>query len=131
MLSVVDNYSNATEKYDKRLAQLRREVKRIEKEMVKERMRLVDLGKDHKGVVKVNVVLLAEEDAEVELVLAYSEPISPALTACSDSVIDIKGASRKALFDIRVKTDTQDDPVEFVYKAAIQQSTGEVRLFFR
>jgi len=78
MLSVVDNYSNATEKYDKRLAQLRREVKRIEKEMVKERMRLVDLGKDHKGVVKVNVVRLAEEDAEVELVLAYSEPISPA-----------------------------------------------------
>jgi len=40
----------------------------------------------------------------------------------------VNNATWDATYDIYVKTDTKEKPVTFIYKAAIQQSTGEVRM---
>jgi len=40
----------------------------------------------------------------------------------------VNNATWDATYDIYVKTDTKEKPVTFIYKAAIQQSTGEVRV---
>jgi hypothetical protein len=40
----------------------------------------------------------------------------------------VNNAAWDATYDIYVKTDTKEKPVTFIYKAAIQQSTGEVRM---
>ena len=79
LASIFDDYNTATEKYDLKVFELRKKLKKIEDEIKTERVRLgvdvpVKINGNRSGTVTVNV--FAEEEGEVELVVIYGKGMS-------------------------------------------------------
>ncbi|KAJ2918890.1 hypothetical protein MD484_g1484, partial [Candolleomyces efflorescens] len=116
ILPVIDSYDEAAEEYDKKETELKRKVKALEVEMDEERALLsasVPYVDPHRSMMA-TISMFAEAEGDAEL------------TGILTVVIAMLGkASWTALYDIRVNTETKEQPVELIFRAAIQQSTGE------
>ncbi|TEB23171.1 hypothetical protein FA13DRAFT_1916968 [Coprinellus micaceus] len=121
VLPLLDEYNAAAEKYDGKANAIRRQLKKLEAEIEDERKNVEkaawESGEpkakeskvDRKTLARVTVGIYAEEDTEVELVLKYF----------------VSGTGWDAVYDVRASTTSKENPVEIMYKAAIQQFTGE------
>ncbi|KIM36583.1 hypothetical protein M413DRAFT_31619 [Hebeloma cylindrosporum] len=94
---------------DEKLLGLEEKCEEVTKAIAEERKVLGETKVDTNLRKQVSVTIFAERDREVELVLIYG----------------VTNAAWDATYDIYVKTDTKEKPVTFIYKASIQQDTGE------
>ncbi|KAG6907487.1 hypothetical protein DXG01_008777 [Tephrocybe rancida] len=107
--NVVKEYDTTAEELDDRVLELQAQLKEIDEELAKERTNLRGLAYNGRLNKRVVISVFADIEGEVEIVLIYA----------------VHGASWTAGYDIRVDTNTRDEPVTLVYKAAITQNTGE------
>ncbi|KAJ7754602.1 hypothetical protein B0H16DRAFT_1542928 [Mycena metata] len=94
---------------DARKAELMRELKRINADIDSERAQIKISPGQNKLRNKAAIGVFAESAGDVEIALVYAVPF----------------ASWAAFYDIRVNMDTKESPVTIIYKAAVQQNTGE------
>ncbi|KAJ2922103.1 hypothetical protein H1R20_g14982, partial [Candolleomyces eurysporus] len=99
ILPVIDSYDEAAEKYDKKEMGLRRQLKTLELEMDEERALLSASvsSVDPLRSMMATVSIFAESEGDLEVVLKYAM---------------LGNASWTALYDIRVNTEAQEQPVE-------------------
>jgi hypothetical protein len=72
VLPLVDDYNSASEKYDKKALELRRELKTIDAKITEERLALSNsVTVDRQRLMKATVGVFAEAETEVELLLKY------------------------------------------------------------
>ncbi|KAF9532455.1 hypothetical protein CPB83DRAFT_890667 [Crepidotus variabilis] len=104
---LLDNFVGLTEKADARVREAERQLGDIDDEIA---MRPAKTSAENPfGRWQVSVLVDADEDAEVQLVLKYV----------------VHGADWTPSYDIRVDTQKTTDNITIVYKALISQSTGE------
>ncbi|KAF9532456.1 hypothetical protein CPB83DRAFT_759238 [Crepidotus variabilis] len=104
---MLDNFVGLTEKADARVREAERQLGDIDDEIA---MRPAKTSAENPtGRWQVSVLLDADEDAEVQLVLKYV----------------VHGADWTPSYDVRVDTQKTTDNITIVYKALISQSTGE------
>ncbi|KAG5351762.1 hypothetical protein C0989_005017 [Termitomyces sp. Mn162] len=106
---VVKEYDTTAEELDNRVLELEGELKDIDTEIEKESSSLYRLQPKNKLRKRVDIGVFADVEGEVEIVLIYA----------------VLGASWTAGYDIRVNTHTYEEPVTLIYKASINQNTGE------
>ncbi|KAF8150953.1 hypothetical protein B0H34DRAFT_665975 [Crassisporium funariophilum] len=105
----MDIYDNTQEKWDEKIIKIEsaldamKEARRVEEE------KLANKGVNKKLRTQAVIGLFAEQEAEVEMILIYM----------------VSHASWTAGYDIRVDTQNPGSPVKVIYKAAINQRTGE------
>ncbi|KAK2465785.1 hypothetical protein APHAL10511_002329 [Amanita phalloides] len=113
---IVEGYDTAAEKLDDKVLDLEAELKHIEEDIKNEQDDSSGLARSRrpakrKGTLRTQVLLniFADNESEIELVLIYA----------------VNNANWNAVYDIRVDTQTKENPVTLIYKAAITQNTGE------
>ncbi|KAG6876035.1 hypothetical protein C0993_006036 [Termitomyces sp. T159_Od127] len=106
---VVREYDTTAEELDDRVFELEAQLADIENELEKERARLNGPKPNDKLRKRAVIGVFADVEDEVEIVLIYA----------------VHGASWTAGYDIRVNTNTDEEPVTLIYKASITQQTGE------
>ena len=120
------------ENLDEKLLGLEEKLEELTKAIEEERKIFGELKVDDNLRKQVSITVFAERDREVEVVLIYGMPlIMPLqllLIPTHHLSEGVNNATWDVIYDIYVKTDTKEKPVTFIYKAAIQQSTGEVRM---
>ncbi|KAJ7038001.1 hypothetical protein C8F04DRAFT_388256 [Mycena alexandri] len=94
---------------DARKVELMRELQRISADIESERAQIEISPGQNKLRNKAAIGVFAESAGDVEIALVYAVPF----------------ASWTAFYDIRVNMDTKESPVTIMYKAAVQQNTGE------
>lgn len=113
---------------DEKLLGLEEKLEEVNKAIEEERKVLGEIKVDDNLRKQVIITIFAERDREVEVVLIYGMPFVMILLIPMRHLFEgVTNATWDATYDIYVKTDTKEKPVTFIYKAAIQQSTGEVR----
>ncbi|TEB35240.1 hypothetical protein FA13DRAFT_1788813 [Coprinellus micaceus] len=116
LIATMDSYNEAAEKYENMVEGAVAEQAAINAEITKMRAE-ANAGAGQTGTVRrrgnldfnATLSIFAPAKGEIELNLTYA----------------VSSASWTPLYDVRVKTETKEAPVEIVYKAAIQQNTGE------
>ncbi|KAJ7644814.1 hypothetical protein FB45DRAFT_1116673 [Roridomyces roridus] len=106
---VLETCETSGGRLDAQKAQLTSELNVVDCEIAIESARLRTPHEDDKLRTKVAVGLFAPSAKDVEIALIYAVPF----------------ASWTALYDIRVDMDTKENPVTLIYKAAVEQNTGE------
>ncbi|KAF9263747.1 hypothetical protein L218DRAFT_901405 [Marasmius fiardii PR-910] len=108
LISVVEHYDTAAAQQDRKLVELQQQLKEVESAIQAEKKKLSpkDLGELGRQAF---VGLIADADADVELVLKYA----------------VNGAKWSAVYDVRVDTNLPEKPVALIYKAIISQNTNE------
>ncbi|KAG6872120.1 hypothetical protein C0995_012774 [Termitomyces sp. Mi166 len=106
---VLKEYDSTVEELDNRVLELEAQLREIEEELNKERAKLQGPKTNDHLSKRVIISVFADVEGEVEIVLIYA----------------VRGASWTAGYDIRVNTNTYEEPVTLIYKAAITQRTGE------
>ncbi|KAJ7205272.1 hypothetical protein GGX14DRAFT_522742 [Mycena pura] len=107
--SVMEHYDSTGEKLHARKSELTEQLRVVEADIQRERLRIALPHEHDKLRMKVAIGVFAETDGNVEIALIYAVP----------------RASWTAFYDIRVDMNSKDDQITFVYKAAIRQRTGE------
>ncbi|TEB24110.1 hypothetical protein FA13DRAFT_1693931 [Coprinellus micaceus] len=109
--SLMENYLEASGKYDDKVLELKRELRKIDKAINEEHAASQKfVGSGAPCPYQATIGIYAEEGTEVEIVLKY---------------VVIGAASWKPLYEIRANTESNDSPIEIIYKAAIKQDSGE------
>ncbi|TDL23087.1 hypothetical protein BD410DRAFT_814727 [Rickenella mellea] len=114
--NVVEKYETEAEKLDDRALELEKQLRDIDQEIISERTKLNAVGRgwNNKLSLQAAIGVFAEHEGEVEIALIYA----------------VSSANWSAGYDIRVNMQTKEQQVTLIYKAAISQSTGEVRSQF-
>ncbi|KAF7360582.1 hypothetical protein MVEN_00789500 [Mycena venus] len=107
--SILEQYETTGARLDARKAELTRELKRIDNEIVEERVQIQIPPEKDKLRNMAAIGVFAQAAGDVEIALIYAVPL----------------ASWTAFYDIRVNMDTKESPVKLIYKAAVKQNTGE------
>ncbi|KAH9475079.1 Protein F37C4.5 [Psilocybe cubensis] len=102
-------YDTTEEKWDDKIIQLKREFETLETQITEESDRLEKSGENKKLRTKVVMGLVANHPADLEIIVIYA----------------VSHSRWEAGYDIRVDMQTTGAPVHVLYKAAINQSTGE------
>ncbi|KAF7303988.1 hypothetical protein MIND_00629800 [Mycena indigotica] len=110
---VVGEYDKTTEKLEARKTELESQIQVLDAEILHETEK-VDLANKGKGVEaqlqkRVSLGVFAESEGEVEISLIYAVP----------------RATWKAIYDLRVDMSAKEQAMTLVYKAEVQQDTGE------
>ncbi|PPR01511.1 hypothetical protein CVT24_001881 [Panaeolus cyanescens] len=109
---IVRAYESAAAELEDSVLELDTRKKDIEKQIQAETARLAGTGRTQVNQslnIKAMIGVFAESQHEIELALHYA----------------VSSASWKAVYDIRVDTNTEKKAIQLVYKAAITQTTGE------
>ncbi|KAJ7185399.1 hypothetical protein C8R46DRAFT_378467 [Mycena filopes] len=106
---VLQESEAAGARLDARKAELTRELKLLQTDIHTERAQLAVPPEQTRLRNKVAVGIFAPKGGDVEIALIYAVPY----------------ASWTAFYDIRVNMDDKQSPVTIIYKAAVQQNTGE------
>lgn len=120
------------ESLDEKLLGLEEKLQEVTKAIAEERKVLGQTKVDDNLRKQVSITVFAERDCEVEVILIHGMtfifllhiPLIPTRHLSAG----VNNATWDAAYDIYVKSDTKEKPVTFIYKAAIQQSTGEVHI---
>ncbi|PPQ90355.1 hypothetical protein CVT25_007757 [Psilocybe cyanescens] len=106
----MDIYDTTEQKWDERIIDIKKEMENIDSQIIQETERLEKLVENKKLRTNVAMGLFTESPAEVEIILIYA----------------VSNAYWHAVYDIRVDMQTPGTPVQVIYKAAINQRTGEI-----
>lgn len=141
LLATVDSYNDVAEKYEKMIREKVAEQAQVTAELVQMRVEAgVDVGginaqrRPSPGGPKLSTALsiFAPAEAEIELTTTYGMTLFAMLLYTRQLIAVhtvVSSARWTPLYDVRVRTETKEAPVDITYKAAIHQNTGEVSIF--
>jgi hypothetical protein len=126
---VMETYDAVSEKLSVRITDLRRRLRETEEEIQAQEDHMEE--EEAKLGITVAIGVFAANPGQVKLVLTYGVSVDLFFLAIDQTVRSyaaVRSANWDAAYEIRVDMNKNDHPVTLIYKAAITQNTGEVRL---
>ncbi|CAK5270370.1 unnamed protein product [Mycena citricolor] len=123
--SVIAAYDATGARLDARKAELGAQLLQLEGQVREERDRIAVPHENDQLRVRVAIGVFADAAGDVEIALVYGACVARAAWLIHEVLAAVPCATWSAFYDIRVDMDTKEEPISLVYKAAIQQSTGE------
>ena len=118
---------SVAEQLDDKLSEIEDKLAALAKEIVEERKLLGETKENKELRQRVTVMVFAEKECEVELVLVYGTFNCPNGYVYSlVSLLGVREATWVAVYDIYAAMDAKEKPISLIYKAGITQLTGEV-----
>ncbi|TFK38963.1 mucoidy inhibitor A [Crucibulum laeve] len=107
--TIIERYAAMTSNLDNKILDLRNERKALEEEITEARKAL-QASKPHARLgLQASIGIFAKTEGRIKILLIYA----------------VNEANWSASYDIRVNTETKENPFTLVYKASIAQSTAE------
>ncbi|KAJ6553695.1 hypothetical protein DFH09DRAFT_1280758 [Mycena vulgaris] len=125
--NMLESYEASGERLDAKKSELTQELRTVETAIAVERAQITAPHENDRLRTKAAIGVFAQVAGDVEIALIYDTALKccPLFPSLKSSLAAVPAATWTAFYDIRVDTDTKENPVKLIYKAAVRQKTGE------